>query len=314
MPPFNTRSRAPAAYWAGRPADALGKTKASENWYAKASHYTATYYGQLAAATTSRSLVVPRAPLISEHRPSKAETTAFDRNELVRAALILGTLGQDNLLRPFLDSIARLAKTKGEFVLAARLAIDIERLDLAVFVARRGYRQGNPLFTFGYPVINVPDGRPEKALLLEVTRQESNFRIRARSWAGARGLMQLMPATARMVSRSLRIRFTRHRLETDPRYSITLGRAHLAELLKRFDESYVLTLAAYNAGPAPVRRCIRAAGDPRYPSIDVIDWIEIIPYNETRNYVQRVLENLQIYRRRLGETVLAFSLERDLKR
>ena len=93
--------------------------------------------------------------------------------------------------------------------------------------------------------------------------------------------MQLMPATTRIASRSQRIRFLRHRLETDLRYSITLGRAHLAELLKKFDESYVLTLAAYNADPAPVRRFIRAAGDPRDPSIDVIDWVELIPYNET---------------------------------
>jgi soluble lytic murein transglycosylase len=147
-----------------------------------------------------------------------------------------------------------------------------------------------------------------------MTRQESAFDIDAVSPAGARGLMQLMPTTAKEVAKQLGLPFQHERLTREPSYNLMLGRAYLDRLLESFGGSYVLSVAAYNAGPARVRGWIRDFGDPRSPEIDVVDWVESIPVNETRNYVQRVLENLQVYRMRLGDSQLAFSLSDDLKR
>ena len=126
--------------------------------------------------------------------------------------------------------------------------------------------------------------------------------------------MQLMPATARTVSRAIKTRFSRSRLTTDPAYNIRLGRAYLGSLIERYGGSYVLAISGYNAGPGTVNGWIRTLGDPRLDDVDVIDWIELIPYSETRNYVQRVLENLHVYRRRLDSERMAFSLEHDLSR
>jgi soluble lytic murein transglycosylase len=147
-----------------------------------------------------------------------------------------------------------------------------------------------------------------------MTRQESAFDREAISSAGARGMMQLMPATAKSVAKSLRMTYSSDRLLTDAHYNIILGRHYLDGLIGDYSGSYVLAIAAYNAGPARVRQWLRDYGDPRAGNTDVIDWVESIPLSETRNYVQRVLENLQIYRLRLGDHGLAFSLSSDLKR
>ena len=157
-------------------------------------------------------------------------------------------------------------------------------------------------------------GTAERPLVLAMTRQESAFEATAVSSAGARGMMQLMPKTASTVAKALRLRFSQNRLLTDRNYNVTLGRHYLEGLLSDFSGSYVLAIASYNAGPSRVRQWIRDYGDPRNKNIDVIDWIESIPVSETRNYVQRVLENLQVYRLRLGDRNLAFSLAGDLKR
>jgi soluble lytic murein transglycosylase len=160
----------------------------------------------------------------------------------------------------------------------------------------------------------MPDGFPERALLMAVARQESNFDPRAISHAGARGMMQLMPATARSVARGLKIRYSRGRLTTDPAYNVRLGRSYLKEMLARYKNSYILAIASYNAGPHNVKKWIRQNGDPRAGGIDPIDWIELIPFNETRNYVQRVLGNLQVFRHRLQPGKVAVTLKRDLQR
>jgi soluble lytic murein transglycosylase len=154
----------------------------------------------------------------------------------------------------------------------------------------------------------------EQALLLALTRQESAFDTRALSPTGARGLMQLMPATASQVAKSLELPYAERKLSTDGIYNVTLGQAYLDSLISQFNGSYVLAIAAYNAGPARVRQWLGDYGDPRSPDVDAIDWVEEIPFSETRNYVQRVLENLQVYRLRIGNRALAFSLEADLRR
>ena len=136
----------------------------------------------------------------------------------------------------------------------------------------------------------------------------------AKSSAGARGIMQLMPATAKSVARRLRVEYSPARLTKDPAYNVRLGRAYLRSLLRAYKGSYVLAIAAYNAGPPALKEWLRRNGDPRKPGVDPVDWIESIPYPHTRNYVQRVLENLQVYRRRLGVDQIAHTLHKDLNR
>ena len=160
----------------------------------------------------------------------------------------------------------------------------------------------------------MPSGHPEQALLHEIVRQENNFDAAAISPAGARGLMQLMPRTARSVASLLRVRFSQDRLIRDSSCNIKLGRAYLGQILTRFDGPYILAIACYNAGPSAAARWVRQFGDPRDPGVDVIDWIESIPYRETRNYVQRVMGNLQVYRARIGGPMLAEGIVRDLQR
>ena len=135
---------------------------------------------------------------------------------------------------------------------------------------------------------------------LHAFRQESAFYTGAISGAGARGLMQIMPATARRVARQIKVRYSRKKLLSDPEYNLRLGRAYLADLTEKYDGSYILALAAYNAGPARTNRWMKTFGDPRTPGVDPVDWIESIPFNETRNYVQRILESLVVYRKTLG--------------
>jgi soluble lytic murein transglycosylase len=154
----------------------------------------------------------------------------------------------------------------------------------------------------------------EPALLHAVARQESSFNNAAVSPAGARGLMQLMPATAKQTAREAGLAYSPARLTDDPAYNVTMGAALLRQLIATFDGSYIMTLAAYNAGPRRVRQWVGTFGDPRDKDVDPIDWIERIPFSETRNYVQRVLENLQVYRARLNGETHPIELVADLKR
>ena len=164
--------------------------------------------------------------------------------------------------------------------------------------------------------IDLPDGGPERALTLALIRQESAFDPGAISPSGARGLMQLMPGTARLMAKVKGLRYSARKLLTEPDYNIALGSGYLDRVLGGFDGSYVLALAGYNAGPGRVRKWIGEFGDPREGSVDTIDWVETIPYDETRNYVQRVLEGLQVYRWRLdrADAVLAITGDSNQER
>jgi soluble lytic murein transglycosylase len=224
-------------------------------------------------------------------------------------------VGAQDYLRPFLRKLDDDAKSPTDYLLAARLAAALQRPDLAVIAAKHASYAGVTLLAEGYPMTDLPPGGGvEQPLVLAMTRQESAFDRDAVSRTGARGLMQLMPATASRIAKSLHLPFSASRLTSDTRYNVTLGRAYLNSLIGDFSGSYVLAIAAYNAGPARVHQWLDDFGDPRGKGVDVVDWIESIPYAETRNYVQRVLENLQVYRLRLGDHGLAFSLASDLKR
>lgn len=306
-------SLARGAYWAGRAAEADGRKQLAQDWYAKGARHFTTFYGQLA---TSRLGHKDRPPIPEDPRPDHAQAETFANDELVKAANLIGAIDDKNLLRRFILHLNRRAKSPGEHALVAALALAHNRRDIAVKSAKRSLRRGVSLIAAAYPSVALPQMRngPETELLLGLLRQESAFDFAAVSYAGARGLMQLMPATARRVARGLGIGYSRTRLTTDPDYNLTLGAAYLGQMITRFKGSYVLALAAYNAGPARVRRWLKANGDPRTAEVDVVDWIELIPFNETRDYVQRVLENLQIYRYRNGKRAQASTLDRDLAR
>lgn len=304
-------AKARAGYWGGRAAVAQAKTELAAKWYAAGADHMATFYGQLAAHELGHD--APPRP-VPEPVPDAAELAQFSDNEVVRAVRIFFELGDRDRSKQFLLHMANNAKTPTMFAMLADLAETSGRIDLAIAVAKRAIEAGTPLMIHGYPVTDLPNGgTAERSLLFAITRQESAFERDAVSRAGARGLMQLMPATANSIANKMQLPFSADRLTADGTYNVLLGRAYLETLIEDFGGSYALAIAAYNAGPSRVRQWLHDYGDPRGGGIDMVDWIEMIPLNETRNYVQRVLENLQIYRGQIGRES-AFSLASDLAR
>ena len=287
-------SKSRGAFWAGEATAKLGRAEAARDWYERAADYPATFYGQLAAQRISVARSASRTPLLVI---PAARRDAFESRDTVQAVRLLGQLGQPRLQNLFVARLRQDAEDLIDYRLIIELANDVDRHDLALRTAKSARRNGKDLDALLYPRRALPIGpAPEPALVLAVMRQESEFYPKARSPVGALGLMQLMPATARHVARNMGIPFNRARLTDDPDYNIRLGQAYLKELLERFDGSYILALAAYNAGPSRVESWIDLFGDPRAPSADPINWIERIPFSETRNYVQRILESLVVYR------------------
>ncbi|MDP6350952.1 MAG: lytic transglycosylase domain-containing protein [Alphaproteobacteria bacterium] len=291
-----------AAYWAGRTLADRGDDDGARHWYGLAAAHPTRYYGQLAA----QALGLTRLELPGDPKPDGVALAAFEARPLVRAARMLGELGEKKLLRRFVLHLSDGAKTPAEHVLAARLGADYARPEVGIAAAKRSARAGVKLMEAAYPVafglgqIDGLETAPELGLLLAVSRQESEMDPTAISSAGARGLMQLIPATAKQMARVLRLKYSRRRLTNDPAFNLRLGGAYLGGLLNRYDGAYALALAAYNAGPSRVKRWLRAYGDPRDEEVDPVDWIETLPFHETRNYIQRVLESTQTYRHRLS--------------
>ncbi|MBT5415062.1 MAG: lytic transglycosylase domain-containing protein, partial [Rhodospirillaceae bacterium] len=303
-------SKARGAYWMGRAEEAAGRAEGAAQAYRAASEFKTAFYGQLAGHKLgwADGAALPAGPAIDAQARAR-----FDGEELAQLVRLLAAVGADGLASPFLTALADADEGAAAPALAAGLAHEIGRPDLAVRVARSARRDGEILIELGYPVRKLPSGAgPEPALVLSMIRQESGFDREAVSRAGARGMMQLMPTTAKKMAKQEGLRYSSAMLTADSDYNIRLGRGYLAEMLQKFGGSYVLAAAAYNAGPGRVRQWVRELGDPRDRGIDMIDWIETIPFAETRNYVQRVLEALQIYRIRLNGPGTAMSLENDL--
>jgi soluble lytic murein transglycosylase len=304
-------SRARGAYWLARTAAAMSDTETAVLWHKTAAQHAVSFYGQLSAAE-----IRPEQPLRLPGDPpiGVAEAQLFESHELVRAIRLLTAAGERESQRAF---VLRLADSSDEASwkdLTASLAHEIDRPDLAVAVARQSIRAGTPLVRNGYPVLPVAETAVESPLVYAIVRQESAFDVRAVSPAGAQGLMQLMPGTARSVAGTLGLPYSPSDLIGSPQYNLSLGSAYIANLLDRFAGSYILALAAYNAGPSRVNQWLSMNGDPRVGTDAAIDWIELIPFSETRNYVQRCLENLQVYRARTGAMQLAQTLDTDLVR
>lgn len=304
-------SKARGAYWAGRAAEALKQVDAAKTWYGQAAQWSTTYYGQLAAQRGGHKgpLKLPVSP-----EPTKQQRADYFKKELAQVVQQLHAIGETDRTRTFLLRLVDLAGTPLEHRLAADLAASLGRNDLTVATAKASRSDGVELVEHLFPLVGVPAGdRPEKALILAIIRQESAFQQDAVSSAGALGLMQLMPATAKAVAKQQGLPYSKGRLTSDTGYNISLGRAYIGDLIDDYGGSYILAIAGYNAGPRRVMEWMGQNRDPRRDGVDVIDWVELIGISETRNYVQRVMENLQVYRQRIG-TQMALSIEQDLAR
>nr|WP_232476052.1 lytic transglycosylase domain-containing protein [Sphingomonas formosensis] len=282
-------------YWAGRAAQAAGRPIDANGYYAKAAAHGEQFYGQLAAERLGQPVAPPVEP--AQVMISESDRVAFETSSIVRAARLLGQMGNWEDQTAFIRAIAANADSDADHRLAAELARSIGRPDLGVMIARNAMRDGSSDYVrSGFPEISVPPAMERQWTMIHaISRQESQFDRAAVSHAGARGLMQLMPRTAQEIAGKLGMPYDYNRLTQDTSYNVMLGSAFFANILDQFGGNHVLAVAAYNAGPGNVRKWLAANGDPRMPGVDVINWIEAIPISETRNYVQRVLENAVVY-------------------
>ncbi len=305
-------STARAGYWLGRTYAALGRAEEARAAYARAAEHQTAFYGQLAA----EEIGAPGDPrLASAELPDWRTAPALQTDE-VRMAAILFYAGEESLAALTLRRVGRRLSDAGSFGALGRLAIEIGQPHVAVRVAKTAARKGIVVHPAYYPLHPVGGyvTDVEPAFALSIARQETELNPVAVSHAGARGLMQLMPGTAKLVAGQLGEPYSANRLLTDWRYNARLGSRYLADRVAQFGGSYLLAAAAYNAGPRRADDWIAAYGDPRLPGVDVIDWMETIPFRETRNYVQRVMEGLHVYRSRIAGRALPVSIRADLAR
>ncbi|QEL22641.1 lytic transglycosylase domain-containing protein [Bosea sp. F3-2] len=301
-------SVARAAYWRGRAYEELGQAEEAKAAFGKAAEQPVAYYGQLARAK----LGLDRLPLRS------TSAAALEGLPGHRGVRLLYRIGERDLATLMLNDLAQRLHTTEALEAIAAIAQREADARALVGIGKAALQRGFPLDMAAYPVNGIPEfdvlGDPmERAIVHAIARQESAFDPSAMSHAGARGLMQMMPATARETARRAGLPFDWEKLGQDPLYAARMGAAHLNDLLKEWRGSYILTFAAYNAGSPNVKKWIAAYGDPRDPEVDAVDWVERIPFSETRNYVQRVMENLQVYRERLNQRT-AYLIDYDLKR
>ncbi len=289
-------TQARAAYWQGR---AETNPARARTHYEAAAAFPVTFYGQMAALALGENgaRISQRINTLAIPRPTESEARAFMGRELPRLILTLNDLGEARRARPFLLRLEDSAPTNAERLLVARIATAIGRQDQAVWVARRAGVNGAMLVEDGWPrPFPAPEGSAEPAVVFAITRQESNFEVDVTSSANARGLMQLLPATAQSVARRLNIPHQPGWLMTDPAHNMRLGSAYIQERLDRYGGVMPFAFAAYNAGAGRVDEWLSTYGDPRQGPVRMLDWIEMIPFAETRNYVQRVMENVAVYR------------------
>ena len=291
-------SLARGAYWLGRSFEKMGNKDLQNKWYKEASKYLTTYYGQLAFLKINPNETFE---LDLEQKVDKDYKKNFEDKGLVKIVYLLNELNKDKYTKHILRHLALENIEKGSEILAAELATNISRYDFAIQISKIASYEKRFLNNYNYPIIGTPkliNGRkiPESPFILSIIRQESEFDMKANSSAGARGLMQLMTYTAKLVAKQAKLPYSKSRLTTDPEYNINLGSHYIAGLILEYDGSYPFAIAAYNAGPKRVKYWKRLNKNPQKDQIDYVDWIELIKFKETRNYVQRVLENYNVYR------------------
>jgi soluble lytic murein transglycosylase len=291
-------STARGAYWLGKTYKKLNNKELSTKWFKEASNYLTTYYGQLAFMELNPNDLFE---LSKDLKINKEYREYFFKKEIVKVIYLLDELDEDKYTKHMLRFLANDNIESGSEVLAAELATNIERFDFAIQISKIASYEKRFHNKYNYPIISTPkyiNGRkiPESAFILSIIRQESEFDLSANSHAGAKGLMQLMPYTAKLVAKQAKLPYSKSRLTTDPEYNINLGSHYIAGLILEYEGAYPFAIAAYNAGPKRVRYWKKLNKNPQKNQIDYVDWIELIKFKETRNYVQRVLENYNVYR------------------
>lgn len=293
--------KARAGYWSGRAYEAMGRKSDAKAAYRQASAYSTIYYGQLAREKIGLGTVPEE---IESGKASSGAEARVAKDEVVRAFQIMDKAGTQNDLYMFLWSFANRFDNTDDMNAVASIVWDAGGATMAVRLAKAAAQQNVDIDSWGYPIRALPDwkqvGKPiEKPLVFALARQESEFNPNAGSKVGAQGLMQIMPGTAKLIAKQHGIKYNPSQL-MDPTVNVTLGAAHLGDLVADHGGSYVLTLVSYNAGPRRSREWIKEYGDFRAGQVDPIDWVESIPFQETRQYVQKVMQNLHVYRSRLA--------------
>jgi soluble lytic murein transglycosylase len=286
------------AYWLGKSYEKIADKEQSSQWYKEATKYLSTYYGQLAFLK-----IKPNETFELNEQAIVTNTYRkyFYKKELVKIVHLLDELNKDKYTKDILRHLANDNVGSGSEILAAELATNISRYDYAIQISKIASYQKRFHNNFNYPIISTPgyvNGRkiPETAFILSLIRQESEFDMRANSHVGAQGLMQLMPYTAKLVAKQAKLPYSKSRLTSDPEYNINLGSYYIAGLILQYDGAYPFAAAAYNAGPKRVKYWKKINKDPQKKQVDFVDWVELIKFKETRNYVQRVMENYNVYR------------------
>jgi soluble lytic murein transglycosylase len=290
-----------AGYWLGRTAEALSKPQEARSHYEMAARYSTAYYGQLARARLGHGELAFSAPppLSSDRRQ------ALSRLEVVRAAEILYALDERDLVAPLAADLADKTTDQGALAMLAELAEKNGDARSALLIGKMALGRGFPFDQYAFPVGGLPrysaiGPQVEPAVVYSIARQESAFNPKTVSSAKALGLMQVTPDAGRYIAKKFGVPFDQHRLLHDTVYNMQMGAAELGDDIERYRGSYILAFAGYNAGAGRVKEWVERYGDPRDPRVDPIDWVERIPFSETRNYVERILENLQVYRVRFG--------------
>ena len=298
-------SAARGNYWLARAHETLGSKGEANRYYEEAAQRIDTFHGALARQKLSPGPQTVAVPLPA--MPSASEVQAFASNPMLLAALLAHHAGVERgITRMIVAHLRNRLPSEAEVALLAHLAFSLGDNQMALRVGKTGIARNMNLFAYAYPVHPFPEytplrKSPERALLLAIARQESEFNPEIISHAGARGLLQVMPITARHICRDHKIKCDIPRLNSDSSYNAMIASAYIGDRKDEFSGSYVLTLAGYNAGPGRARQWISRFGDPRKEGVDPIDWIETIPFEETREYVKKVLSNVQMYRARLGD-------------
>jgi soluble lytic murein transglycosylase len=287
-----------AAYWRGRAAEAAGELDDMQAQYETAARYGTTYYGQLARARLGFADLA-----VSRPAPEPADASS---NELLRAANLLYEIGEGDLALSFLSDLAAGSSDPAVISGLGKLAGRYNDAQAMLLVGKIALGRGLPMDRYAFPDIGVPNYSPvgsplDRCIVYSIVRTESGFDQADRSAAKAVGLMQVTPGAGRDTAKRFGVAYDWNRLVSDPVYNTQLGAGEISALLKDYRGSLILTFAGYNAGRGRVQQWMAQHGDPRDPKVDAVDWVERIPFSETRNYVQRVMENLQVYRSRFGE-------------
>lgn len=300
-----------AGYWEGRAYEAMGKADDARVSYEFAGEYQTSFYGQLAAEKVG--LPMDAALTGQESYVEFHETPHWD-SSVMQAAMLFQKAGKPLLFTRFIRHLAE-TLTPEERGSLAQLALDLNETYAALYMAKYAARNGDVLMRAYFPVTSITDRElpVSRELALAIVRRESEFFPGSKSHAGARGLMQLMPRTGKAMAQKLGLKFNMDRLVTDPVYNAKLGSAYLAELIDEFGPAFPMVAAGYNAGPSRPKTWARLYGDPRSSEVDAVDWVEHIPFRETRNYVMRVMESLPVYRARLTGKVAPLRLSEELK-